>query len=73
MSTSFRWLFIGHPQAGPRLANLFTLVENCRQAGIDIEAYLIDLVTHLPAHSILRLGHWLPRAWRRARADGITA
>lgn len=67
------WLFVGHPGAGPRLANLFTLVENCRQAGIDIEHYLIDLVTHLPAHSILQLGDWLPRSWRRARADGITA
>jgi len=67
------WLFIGHPDAGPRLANLFTLVETCRQAGIDIESYLIDLVTHLPAHSIRRLGDWLPRAWQRARAHGITA
>lgn len=67
------WLFIGHPGAGPRLANLYALVENCRQAGVDIEAYLIDLVTHLPAHSILRLGDWLPRSWRRAKAHGITA
>jgi transposase len=67
------WLFIGHPGAGSRLANLFTLVENCRQAGIDIEAYLIDLVTHLPAHSMRRLDDWLPRSWRRARAHGITA
>lgn len=66
------WLFIGHPDAGPRLANLFTLVENGRQAGVDIEAYLIDLLTRLPAHSIRRLGDWLPRAWQRARADGIT-
>jgi len=32
------------------LANLFTLVENCRQAGIDPEAYLIDLIAHLPDH-----------------------
>jgi transposase len=65
------WLFVGHPDAGPRLANLFTLVENCRQAGIDIETYLIDLLTRLPAHSIRRLDDWLPRAWQRARADGI--
>ncbi len=66
------WLFVGHPEAGPRLAHLFTLVENGRQAGIDIEAYLIDLLTRLPAHSIQRLDDWLPRAWQRARADGIT-
>jgi hypothetical protein len=67
------WLFIGQPGAGPRLSNLFTLVENCRQAGVDIEAYLIDLVTHLPAYSIRQLGDWLPRSWRRARTHGITA
>jgi transposase len=67
------WLFIGHPEAGPRLANLFTLVENCRQAGLDAEAYLLDLVTRLPAHSIRRLDDWLPRAWKQRRAAGITA
>ncbi|MDP1891670.1 MAG: IS66 family transposase [Gemmatimonadaceae bacterium] len=69
---SKNWLFVGHPAAGPRLANLFTLVENCRQAGLDIEAYLLDLLTRLPTHSMRRLGDWLPRAWQRARADGIT-
>lgn len=57
------WLFVGHPEAGPRLANLFTLVENARQAGVDIEAYLTALLTHLPAHSVRRLDEWLPRAW----------
>ena len=66
------WLFVGHPDAGPRLANLFTLVENCRQAGIDPEGYLLDLLTRLPAHSMRRLGEWLPRAWQRARADDLT-
>ncbi|MEP7346604.1 MAG: IS66 family transposase [Gemmatimonadaceae bacterium] len=65
------WLFIGHPDAGPRLAHLFTLVENGRQAGIDIEAYLIDLLTRLPTHSMRRLDDWLPRAWQQARRDGI--
>jgi transposase len=73
------WLFVGHPDAGPRLANLFALVENARQAGVDIEAYLTALLTELPAHSVRRLGEWLPRAWlqrqqadQRARALGVT-
>lgn len=65
------WLFVGHPDAGPRLANLFTLVENARQARLDIEAYLLDVLTRLPSHSVRRLGDWLPNAWQRARADGI--
>ena len=74
------WLFVGHPDAGPRLANLFTLVENARQAGVDIEAYLTALLTHLPDHSVRRLGEWLPRAWQQrergrqtAHALGLTA
>ena len=47
------------------------VVDLARQAGIDIEAYLIDLLTRLPAHSIRRLGDWLPRAWQQARAVGV--
>jgi transposase len=66
------WLFIGHPDAGPRLAHLFTLVENARQARVDIETYLIDLVSRLPTTSMLRLSDWLPRAWQQARTLGIT-
>jgi len=31
------WLFVGHPETDLRLANLFTLVESARQAGVDIE------------------------------------
>lgn len=67
------WLFIGHPDAGPRLANLFTLVENCRQSGVEAEAYLIDLVTALAGVAPHVIADWLPRAWKRRRADGITA
>lgn len=66
------WLFIGHPIAGPRLAHHFTLVENARQARVDIEAFLIDLVSRLPASSIKRFSDWLPRAWHQARQLGIT-
>jgi len=75
------WRFVGHPDAGPRLAHLFTLVENARQAGVDVEAYLTALLTELPDHSVRRLGTWLPRAWQQrahaarqaACALGLTA
>jgi hypothetical protein len=67
------WLFIGHPEAGPRLANLFTLLENCRQAGVEPEAYLIDLIAALADRSPHSIADWLPRAWQRRRADGIAS
>ncbi len=61
------WLQIGHPDAGPRLANLFTLVENCRLAGVDPESYLVDLIARLPDHPMKRIAELLPHAWKAAR------
>jgi transposase len=58
------WLFVGDPKAGPRLANLFTLVENCRLLGIDPERYLIELIGRLPDHPAARIAELLPH--RRA-------
>jgi transposase len=66
------WLFIGHPDAGPRLANLFTLLENCRQAGVDAEAYVSDLLHALAANTLGSLDQWLPRAWQERRRSGVT-
>jgi transposase len=60
------WLQIGHPSAGPRLARLFTLVENCRQEGVDPEAYLIDIIAHLPDYPMNKIADLLPRAWKAA-------
>jgi transposase len=62
------WLQVGHPEAGPRLANLFTVVENCRQLALDPEAYLIDVITRLPDHPAARVAELLPRAWQTSRA-----
>lgn len=62
------WLQIGHPKAGPRLAHLFTVVENCRLAGLDPEAYLIDLIARLPDHPMKRIAELLPHVWKTARA-----
>ena len=64
---SKNWMQIGHPKAGPRLACLFTLVENCRLAGLDPEAYLIDIIARLPDHPMKHIADLLPHAWKAAR------
>jgi transposase len=60
------WLFVGDPQAGPRLANLFTLVENCRLLGIDPERYFIELMGRLPEHPAAKIRELLPQHWARS-------
>ncbi len=67
------WLHLGHPAAGPRLANLFTVVENCRLLGLDPEAYLIDLIARLPDHPAAKVAELLPRAWGQARSAAATS
>jgi transposase len=67
------WLFIGHPRAGQRLAQLFTLLENCRQAGIDPEAYLLDVIPRIPDQKMPRLGELLPHAWKATQAAQATS
>lgn len=57
------WLFVGDPKAGPRLANLFTLVENCRLLGVDPERYLIELIGTLQDHPASRIKELLPHRW----------
>lgn len=70
------WIHIGHPDAGPRLASLFSVVENCRLLGLDPEAYLIDIITRLGDHPASRVAQLLPRHWaqaRRAKAESTTS
>jgi transposase len=62
------WGHIGHPNAGPRLANLFTLVENCRREGIDPEAYLVDIIARILEHPMKSIAELLPRQWKAARS-----
>ena len=61
------WLFIGREESGEKSAILYTMIENCRRAGIDPRAYLEDLLTRLPGmtnHDAVKL---TPANWARAR------
>jgi transposase len=61
------WLQLGRPEAGARLANLFTLAQNCIREGIDPEVYMNDLLKKLPSCSTNKVAEMLPRAWKQAR------
>jgi hypothetical protein len=63
------WMFIGDPKAGPRLANLFALVENCRLLGIDPERYLIDILGRLADHPAAKVNELLPNHWLGSRSS----
>ena len=43
------WLFFGDAEAGHTSAKLYTIIENCKRHGLNPEAYLKQVLTHLPA------------------------
>ena len=63
------WLFIGHPNAGPRAAMMFTLVENCRMLGINPEAYIIDVLSRVDDHPMKRISELTPHGWVKSKND----
>jgi transposase len=63
------WLFVGHENAGPRAAKMFTLAENCRMLGINPEEYFIDVLSRIDDHPISRIDELTPHGWIESKND----
>ena len=61
------WLFIGHEHAGPRAAMMFTIVENCRLAGANPEAYFADVLRRIDDHPASRIDELIPQNWVKSK------
>ncbi|MGZ0709802.1 IS66 family transposase [Coraliomargarita sp. W4R53] len=61
------WLFIGYPQAGQRTAIIYTIIQNCKNYGIDPQAYLNDVLQKLPnlTNKPEHIRPLLPKHWRK--------
>lgn len=60
------YLFTGSPDAAERLAGAYTLVLSCRNLGIPVRDYLIDVITKLQAGwHINRIAELVPDIWAR--------
>jgi transposase len=62
------WLFIGHPAAGQRTAIIYTIIQNCKNYGVDPQAYLSDVLEKLPLMKndpeqirLLQPKHWIKK------------
>jgi hypothetical protein len=62
------WLHIGRPEAGPKVAAIASIVETCRRLGINLRAYLRDVLPKLGEWPISRVGELTPAAWQAAPA-----
>ena len=58
------YLFCGNDQAAERTAVIYSLLGSCKLAGVNPLAWLTDVLTRLPDHSVLRLNELLPVNWK---------
>jgi transposase len=57
------WIHIGSPQAGPKVASIFSVVEGYRRLKLSLCDYLAAVLPGLADLPIQRLAHLTPAAW----------
>ena len=61
------WTFAGSDAGGRRAAAPYTIIETAKMSGLDVEAYLADVVARIADHPINRIDELLPWHWRPLR------
>jgi transposase len=62
-------LFAGSPRGGRTAAILTSLTSTCRRHEINPQAYLTQLLAHLPDTPMSELEMWLPDRWKKTSTD----
>ena len=62
------WVHIGHQQAGPKIAAIFSIVESCRRIGLPIRDYLGAVLPGLANRTIQSLSQLTPAAYAASKA-----
>lgn len=58
------WLFLGSPKGGQVAATVFSLIQTCKELGLNPEAYLKDVLTRLPTTKQKDIDTLLPHHWK---------
>ena len=67
------WLFLGSNAGGDRAAIFYTLIRTARLNGLEPEAYLREVLTHVGEHPINRIDELLPWNIRRPATQSVAA
>ena len=58
------WLFAGSLKSGQRAAVIMSLIQSARLNGLDVYAYLSDVLKRLPTHKDKDIDELLPHVWK---------
>jgi len=65
------YLFMGSVRGGKAAAIIYSLIETCKQNGVDPVAYLADVLTRIPTHPNKRIHELLPYHWKPPESQGL--
>jgi len=63
------WLFAGSVRGGEAAAVVYTLIECCRLAKVDMASYLADVLVRVATHPADRLEELVPSRWAQTIAE----
>ena len=62
-------LFVATPNGGKTAAVLSSFTSTCRRHEVNPQAYLTQLLAHLPGTPIGEIDQWLPDRWKKRQAE----
>jgi len=65
------WLFVGSEDGGKASATILSLVQTCRNLGINPQEYLEDVLRMIMQHPAKQIDKLLPDNWQAARKNAI--
>lgn len=65
------YLFMGSVRGGKAAAIIYSLIETCKQNGVDPVAYLADVLARIPTHPNKRIHELLPYHWKPPESQGV--
>ena len=66
------WLFAGSERGGERAAFMYTLIVSCKMNDVDPQAWMADVLAHMPDITVSRLPELLPWNWK-AQQEAVKA
>ncbi len=67
------WLFCGSDRGGQRAALMYSLIITAKMNDIDPQAWLADVLAHLPSQSMQRIDELLPWNWKACSIQTLAA
>lgn len=64
------WLFAGSVTGGEAAATIYTLIESCKAADVEVAPYLADVLGRVATHPASRVHELTPSEWGLSRATG---